>query len=182
MSILITKSENNMFFDTLPAIKITNYNSGCVYKNIYSYIKCYIYNNSLQICFSIFNNPSPENQMFGGVLAFNENKNNKIFFTCDNVGNITFKSNTSQKVVSNVAIKTMGQDEQGHYCNYEFEISKALLQNFKGENSLENSFLGNFFIFCNDNIKFHGSVFQTASVDFNKIEDINVDEFTIVDY
>lgn len=168
MSFLVTASDSAMVLDTMPALKLTNWNGSPARDTVYSYGKLYLHSGGLALGGWIFDGHPPEGQRFcaafnfapalcGDFLSYTVSPQGRAVCALHQPGGKLLACDAPAPVMAS------GNDEQGYYWSFETLLPKELILRYFGlPPSAGGTFSGNLFLFNTEEDAF-GSAFPVPA-------------------
>lgn len=149
MSALLTCSNVPLPIETVPAVKIVNFNGEPKADNVYAYARLYALNGSLCFCLTRFEQAPAFTARMGIVLSNIDDTGRFLFlsaaFNGENSLQIYENEKLSQQLPPIKLQITSGTDEQGWYFSVNGEIDSGLLEAVKVTLQPKNVFLCNIY-------------------------------------
>ena len=152
MPFLVTDSASPLAFETLPALKVTEFQGRPERGEVYSYLRCYVREGALYYSVAVFDGAPPATARIGLAITADDTAERYLFAVLGKGQNCElslYKDDVLEKVLAAPAVRHLaGQDEQGEYWSAESVLPAELFRTLFGRVPPAGMLLpGNVFLF-----------------------------------
>lgn len=185
MPFLVTDSASPLAFETLPALKVTEFRGRPRRGEVYSYLRCYAHKGALHYSVTVFDGAPPATARIGFAITAQDDARRYLFAVLgkDAPCELTlYQDDAPVQTLPAPAVRQLaGQDEQGEYWGAESVLDAGLFRELFGRTPRAGMLMpGNVFLFDRTEAAF-GAAFP-APADGPVPTSQGFDSFLVVPY